>query len=335
MTPSKHFSSVVTSLRFPLILLVVLIHTQPVPPESLGNDHSLYVYVATLIKEVFTRMAVPAFFVFSGYYAFKGKNLEQTPTYLSETKKRVWTLIVPYLIWNLIFIPASIASESLAAYVGLPRTESFDFEWAKLIDYLWFAPINYPLWFVRDLIVLTLITPVIHFVLRVTRGYFAPLLFLLCVFVLEPFRIIGAEPRSLLFYSTGALFAMKGWDPIAKLRPLAIPSFAVWTVYLVCSIVAWILMFATLVERSPKVTAWLEGMNKYVFFIYAAHAILIIGFARSLVGRISFLSGTDIGLILSYFIVAGITLVTVLIAYWVLARIAPKVLSFLCGGRAS
>ena len=99
MTPSKHFSSVVTSLRFPLILLVVLIHTQPVPPESLGNDHSLYVYVATLIKEVFTRMAVPAFFVFSGYYAFKGKNLEQTPTYLSETKKRVWTLIVPYLIW--------------------------------------------------------------------------------------------------------------------------------------------------------------------------------------------------------------------------------------------
>ena len=60
MTPSKHFSSVVTSLRFPLILLVVLIHTQPVPPESLGNDHSLYVYVATLIKEVFTRMAVPA-----------------------------------------------------------------------------------------------------------------------------------------------------------------------------------------------------------------------------------------------------------------------------------
>lgn len=186
MNPSKHFSSVVTSLRFPLILLVILIHTQPVPPERLGGDHSLYVYVATLIKEVFTCMAVPAFFVFSGYYAFKGKNLEQTSTYLSETKKRVWTLIVPYLIWNLIFIPISIARESLASYVGLPRTESFDFEWAKLLDYLWFAPINYPLWFVRDLIVLTLITPVIHFVLRVTRGYFVPLLFLLCVFVLEP-----------------------------------------------------------------------------------------------------------------------------------------------------
>ena len=355
MNPSKHFSSVVTSLRFPLILLVILIHTQPVPTESLGDDYSLYVYVGTLIKWLFTRVAVPAFFVFSGYYAFKGKNLEQTSTYLSETKKRVWTLIVPYLIWNLIFIPISIARESLASYVGLPRTESFDFEWAKLLDYLWFAPINYPLWFVRDLIVLTFISPVIHFVLRVTRGYFVPLLFLLCVFILDPFRIIGAEPRSLLFYSIGALFAMKGWDPIAKLRPLAIPSFAVWAVgtfvlpclftksyyhmlelpYLTCSIVAWILMFATLVERAPKVTAWLEGMNKYVFFIYAAHAILIIGFARSLVGRVAFLSGTDIGLILSYFIIAGITLVTLLIAYWVLARIAPKILSILCGGRAS
>ena len=87
MNPSKHFSSVVTSLRFPLILLVILIHTQPVPTESLGDDYSLYVYVGTLIKWLFTRVAVPAFFVFSGYYAFKGKNLEQTSTYLSETKK--------------------------------------------------------------------------------------------------------------------------------------------------------------------------------------------------------------------------------------------------------
>ncbi len=45
MTPSKHFSSVVTSLRFPLILLVVLIHTAPIPPETLEGDHSLYIYV--------------------------------------------------------------------------------------------------------------------------------------------------------------------------------------------------------------------------------------------------------------------------------------------------
>ena len=357
MTPSKHFSSVVTSLRFPLILLVVLIHTPPISPsfEEFGGSQGLYAYVAALINWALTRVAVPAFFVFSGYYTFKGKNLEQTQTYLTEIKKRVWTLIVPYLLWNLIYIPVSIARESLAAYVGLPRTASFDFEWIKLVDYLWFAPINFPLWFMRDLIALTLITPVIHFALRTTRGYFVPLLFLLCLFVEEPFHIIGAEPRSLLFYSIGALFAMKGWDPIAKLRPLAIPSFAVWAVgtfvlpcffmksyyhmlelpYLACSIVAWILMFTTLVERAPKVTAWLEGMNKYVFFIYAAHTILIIGFARSFVARISFLSGSNIGLILSYFIIAGITLVTVLIAYWVLARIAPKVLSILCGGRAS
>ena len=57
MNPSKHFSSVVTSLRFPLILLVILIHTQPVPTESLGDDYSLYVYVGTLIKWLFTRVA--------------------------------------------------------------------------------------------------------------------------------------------------------------------------------------------------------------------------------------------------------------------------------------
>lgn len=112
MDASKVFSSVVTSLRFPLMLLVLLIHTQPIAPETLGGDHSLYIYVATLIKEVFTRVAVPAFFVFSGYYAFRGKNLEQTSVYLAETKKRIWTLVIPYFLWNLLYILATLVGES-------------------------------------------------------------------------------------------------------------------------------------------------------------------------------------------------------------------------------
>lgn len=355
MDASKSFSSVVTSLRFPLMLLVLLIHTQPISPDTLGGDHSLYIYVATLIKEVFTRIAVPAFFVFSGYYAFKGKNLEQPSIYFTETKKRVWTLIIPYFLWNLLYILATIVGESLAAHIGLARTESFVFSWSKLPDYFWFECINYPLWFIRDLIVLTLIAPVTHFILRVTRGYFVPLFFLLCTFVPLPFSLIGAEPRSLLFYSMGALFAMKGWEPLEKLKPLALPSLVVWAVgtfalpfvftesyfrilelpYLVCSIVVWIQLFALLVERAPRFIAWIQGLNKYVFFLYAAHSILIIGFARSLIARISFLSGNDLGLILSYFIIAGITLFSVLAIYWVMARIVPRTLSLLCGGRAS
>lgn len=355
MDSSKVFSSVVTSLRFPLMLMVLLIHTQPIPPETLGSDYNVYIYVATLIKEVFTRMAVPAFFVFSGYYAFKGKNLEQPSVYLSETSKRVWTLLIPYLLWNLVYILATIAGESLATRVGFARAEAFVFSWSKLSDYFWFSCINYPLWFIRDLIVLTLITPLIHFVLRVTRGYIVPLFFLLCICIPDPFRIIGAEPRSLLFYSTGALFAMKAWSPIDKLKPLALPSFIIWGIgtfilpciftenyfravelpYLVCSIIAWILLFAMLVKKAPKFIARLQKLNKYVFFLYAAHAILIIGFARSIILRFSFFSKSNIGLILSHLIIAGITLFIVLFVYKVLERIAPKCLSILCGGRAS
>lgn len=355
MDASKVFSSVVTSLRFPLMLLVLLIHTQPIAPETLGGDHSLYIYVATLIKEVFTRVAVPAFFVFSGYYAFRGKNLEQTSVYLAETKKRIWTLVIPYFLWNLLYILATLVGESLASSIGLARTEAFVFSWSRLPDYFWFECINYPLWFIRDLIVLTLIAPVTHFILRVTRGYFVPIFFLLCTFVPLPFTLIGAEPRSLLFYSMGALFAMKGWEPLEKLKPLALPSLIIWGIgtlalpcvftesyfrglelpYLVCSIIVWIQLFARLVERAPKFTAWLQGLNKYVFFLYAAHSILIIGFARSLLARISFLSENDLGLILSYFLIAGITLFAVLGVYWVLARVTPRILSVLCGGRAS
>ena len=61
----------------------------------------------------------------------------------------------------------------------------------------------------------------------------------------------------------------------------------------------------------------------------------IIGFVRSLLARVPFLSGNDLGLILSYFLIASITLFAVLGVYWVLARVTPRILSVLCGGRAS
>ena len=89
MSNTKLFSSVVLTLRFPLMILVLLIHSLPTDSNGIGGD--TFLYIGTLVKELFTRVAVPAFFVFSGYYALKGHNLEQWGTYKAELKKKVRT----------------------------------------------------------------------------------------------------------------------------------------------------------------------------------------------------------------------------------------------------
>lgn len=102
MSNTKLFSSVVLTLRFPLMILVLLIHSLPTDSNGIGGD--TFLYIGTLVKELFTRVAVPAFFVFSGYYALKGHNLEQWGTYKTELKKKVRTLILPYFLWNVFYL---------------------------------------------------------------------------------------------------------------------------------------------------------------------------------------------------------------------------------------
>ena len=104
MSNTKLFSSVVLTLRFPLMILVLLIHSLPTDSNGIGGD--TFLYIGTLVKELFTRVAVPAFFVFSGYYALKGHNLEQWGTYKTELRKKVRTLILPYLLWKCALSPS-------------------------------------------------------------------------------------------------------------------------------------------------------------------------------------------------------------------------------------
>ena len=355
MDSAKQLSSTVLSLRFPLMVLVVLIHSVPISPDMLSGDFAAYKYAVILIKEVFARVAVPAFFVFSGYYAFLGKDLGKRDVYLSEAKKKVRTLVIPYFLWNLLALVFWGAKDYLVSLLGYSVNTPFHFAWSELPNLFWFDCVNYSMWFVRDLIVMTLFTPVIYVLLRVTRGYFVLGLFILCLFVDASFHILGCGLRSFLFFSLGALVAMKSWDPIAKLKPLRVPSYVLWFVgtltlplvfaqsyfprleifYLMLAMVSVVLLFASLQECAPRFAASLQGMNKYVFFIYGAHTIVILSLVREVLIRIPIFTGSSSGLILAYLLTAGIDIALTLVAYQVMKRWAPRLLSILCGGRIS
>ena len=96
------------------------------------------------------------------------------------------------------------------------------------------------------------------------------------------------------------------------------------------AIASVVLLFASLQERAPRFVASLQRMNKYVFFIYGAHTIVILSLVREVLIRIPFFANSS-----AYLLTAGLDIALTLVAYQVMKRWAPRLLSVLCGGRIS
>ena len=104
---------------------------------------------------VLTQVAVPYFFLVSGFFFFK-KNYYDSQEYKRMLIKKSKTLLVPFLIWNIVGLSCLIVT---GQYTQMPSISDFFFE---LIDSRYYGP----LWYVRDLISLMLIVPLYQWIYR-------------------------------------------------------------------------------------------------------------------------------------------------------------------------
>lgn len=126
------FSRIIQVLRFPLALLVIFSHNNPLGIQTALSDNDLILYnqftgyytFQHLVSNNLARIAVPLFFFFSGWLFFlKLKTLssihsqkKNVTTYVfSKIKKNVFTILVPYIIWNLIFVLMNFTVQELFA----------------------------------------------------------------------------------------------------------------------------------------------------------------------------------------------------------------------------
>ena len=94
-------------LRFPLAVVVLLIHTFGV--EGLGvngrafepEQYPLFVVVRDAIEAFLGGQSVPVYFFISGYVFFLGVEWTRA-TYARKLKNRLHTLLIPYVLWNTI-----------------------------------------------------------------------------------------------------------------------------------------------------------------------------------------------------------------------------------------
>ena len=162
-----------------------------------------------ILSQCIARSAVPLFFLLSGIFAFRSKK-----TYGQNLKTKLRTLLVPYLIWNTLWIVVFFVLQRVpvtAVYFANPRNKIDEYgvmEWLRAYGISWTLeqPFLYPFWFIRDLMLLNLLLPLLKYLLK-KLPYVVLWITILLLFINVDFPLRMA----LCYFLSGGLWNHFGW----------------------------------------------------------------------------------------------------------------------------
>ena len=361
-------------LRFPLAIIIVSVHVfnsesviiqdrvYDVSSIQLYNDFLLFV-------DGFLRgISVPVYFFISGYVFFLGVDKFTKNVYLKKLKNRVYTLLIPFIIWNL---PDIIIGLGKYALNGVSAFQTYgtevNFTLKNLLSCFWQYngellvpitaegeriissspfPINTPLWFIRDLMVVVLFTPVIEFIIKRTKFLFIVALAIISFIPNLHIPFLGA----FLFFSIGAYLSIYKKDMVEEFGRLFKISMIVYPLFSLLTIISTKYEFGVLTHifkqlsifgflvfaynisifilKNTKIRAG-KILPPASFFIYVAHTLV---FAR--MSKVMFMiikPDNGIETIFTYMTSITFTVLSLLFVFIVMKKYTPGVLRFVTG----
>ena len=196
---------IVNQLRLPLIILVTFAHSYSGVTEGydiMTSGWDTYEVLKIVVSQTLVKVAMPTFFVMSGYLFFANVIQWNAQVYWQKTKRRIKTLLVPYLVWNLLMA------------VKL-KTFSLNIFW---------EPVNMPLWFLRDLMAVSLLTPILYIgVKKLGWWIFVILLpiYVTGIWGIQP----GPNPYAICFFTLGTFLSIRKMNLIGTFRRFEIPTY--------------------------------------------------------------------------------------------------------------
>lgn len=217
---SKNISQydVISALRLPLIVLVTYAHSYGGVAEGyslIGSGWDSYEILKIAMSQTLVKVAMPTFFVMSGYLFFANVEKFNKEIYQQKLWRRIKTLLIPYIIWNLL-MAAKLKVFSLSIF---------------------WTPANMPLWFLRDLMIVSLLTPIIYIGVK-KLGYWLFVLllpiYLTGIWAIQP----GLNPYAICFFTLGAFLSIREMnliDTCLKLEKSA---------YTLTIVLAWVMILS-------------------------------------------------------------------------------------------
>lgn len=357
-------SKTISFLRFPLICIVVFIHTDLSDIFMAGKqivaagEYTGYETFRRFLQQLFL-LAVPAFFAISGYLFFDWQGKFTKEVYAQKIRKRVKTLLVPYLLWNLIVWAVNTLGPMLLPSLAAGRGATLaDYDISRFLMAFWDngggKPVCIQLWFLRDLIVTCLLSPIIYRGLEYGRHWFLLLLAALFLTDILP-NITGVNIAAVFPFALGAwwnkphppnpLPVMGGGVPphfrtfmfaTLSILYLALVSFVTFFVEEqnpICLMRLSILLgMPLLFVGAEKLSGfqWKKPIAQSTFFVYGSHMILLSFLERHIVCAIPH---SDITLSIAYILIPLLVISLCVVASICLQKICRPLWSVLTGGR--
>ena len=372
MTSNNLRKDTLDLLRFPLAIIVIIVHV--FGPSAAPNEylywcqnfrvfHGLNLYIDAFLRGI----SVPIYFFISGFVFFLNTDFNKD-VYLRKLNNRVKTLLIPYLVWNSAAILLVVVKQLpiFSSFLSYQGTE-LNFSFINVASCFWQDngllspppsntgsiasvspfPINTALWFLRDLILVVIASPIIYWMIK--RFKITYVFILGVVYVLSIVRGGVFGIGAFFFFSWGAYMSVNGADIISKFRPYFKFSLLVYLILgvlyfplsntsaipyikLAQSLVGLIFLFnlsACLLERGVcRVNKFLSSAS---FFLYITHCLIVHRVTKvvlSILGPTS-----DLGVMGTYLLSTILTVLLLVFSYYILKRYFPKALVLVTGRR--
>lgn len=141
---------------------------------------------------VFTEIAVPYFFMVSGFFFLNGSYYERG-NYVAMAKKKVKTLFLPFLIWNItgaVFLwfidPDKVGNGLVSCLYNLLQSH-------------WYGP----LWYVRDLMIMMMLVPLYNWLFIYNRIWLYAIALLVSGYMWIPVSCSLLSSEGIFFFLMG------------------------------------------------------------------------------------------------------------------------------------
>ncbi len=106
-------SKTIENLRVILCFMILLIHVPFLVKnqEDIVYSNGIIYTTYILFKRGLLSAAVPIFFFISGYLFFLNVENFNHHAYIKKLNKRLYSLLIPYIVWNIIYIGYQFVSE--------------------------------------------------------------------------------------------------------------------------------------------------------------------------------------------------------------------------------
>lgn len=347
-TISVRFSRKVTMVSFILAIFIMYIHAKNLVFYDFGDITGTSIYFLNKIfSETLGRVGVPFFFLMSGYWMFRFDIRKDGEAVLfRKLRKKIYSLVIPYLIWNtlgFIYFLTITHIPVLSATVNGGEVVHLTFE--NIFKGIFLHKYYYSFWFMQDVIVLTIISPIILLFLR-NRWFSYTVAAGLMITSLFNINFWVCQSSSLLLFLIGGILAVYHRDFWEQANQNKYETVLWLLLFLLYSVVKWLSLpyISTIALMLSPIFFWklLDFLDifgvydhepfwfcKQSFFIYAAHIIPV----DAMNGILSRINNTMLWASISYMLVPLLVLLLIYFAARILNKKFPIIYHVLCGNR--